>query len=284
MNLKNLLRPKRILLVLLAILLPFVLYAGGRLILLKPRVDRNWIPHHSIAAAVRIDGNLVHIGNVRNYRYRTADDFDAGYEDRTYDLDRIESAWFVLSPFRDNWRGPAHSFVSFGFADSQYVAISVEARKEVGEGYSVLKGMANTYELLYVIGDERDLIGLRAVHWNDDVFVYPLDATVDRIRSFFLAMVNRARKLQEAPEFYNTAWNNCTSNLYDHAKELNPGKWSYSWKLALPGYADELLLDMDMIDTDLPLEQARERFRVNEQAARHLADPNFSVLIRQQYP
>ncbi len=42
-------------------------------------------------------------------------------------------------PFSRRWRGPAHAFVSFGFDDGQYLAISVEARREQGEqlrGYS----------------------------------------------------------------------------------------------------------------------------------------------------
>ena len=58
-------------------------------------------------------------------------------------------------------RGPAHAFVSFGFDDGGYVAISVEARREAGETYSPARGLMKQFEIMYVVGDERDLIGLR---------------------------------------------------------------------------------------------------------------------------
>jgi hypothetical protein len=48
-----------------------------------------------------------------------------------------------------------------GFGDDRYLCLSVEARKEVGERYSVLLSFFCRFELIYVIGDERDLVRLR---------------------------------------------------------------------------------------------------------------------------
>lgn len=277
---KRFFRPRRMLLAMLLFLSPIVVYYAGRLILLKPSAEREWIAKQAVQAEVNFDGNLVHIGNVRNFIYRTAEDFEPRYENRTYDLEKIESAWFILSSFGANWRGPAHGFMSFGFSDSQYVAISVESRKEESEAYSLWKGLFNTFEVIYVIGDERDLIGQRAVASHDEVLVYPIDTSRELVRRMFVAMLERATALVESPEFYNTITNNCTINLYDHARHLAPQRWSYSWRLQFPGYEDELLLDMGLIDTDLSLKEARERFRVNERAERYLGDPEFSSLIR----
>lgn len=258
-----------------------LLFAVGRWTLVRPSLDREWKIEHAALPAVRFDGSLAHVQNVRSFRYRTADAFDANYVDRTYDLDRLESVWFVLSPFRDNWRGPAHSFLSFGFSDSSYVGVSVEARKEVGEIYSVWQGLLHRYELLYVVAEESDLIGLRAVQWKDDVFVYPIRTTPERVRALFVSMMKRAALLAERPEFYNTAINNCTTNIYDHVKTLAPEAWGWSWRLLLPGYSDEMAFERGLIDSDLPLEQAREHFRVNPRVERYLGDPRFSVRIRQ---
>ena len=147
---------------------------------------------------------LVRIRNVRNFSYRTAEDFDGRYEDRTYDLGRLERVWFVLSPFGGAWRGPAQAFLSFEFADGQHVSISVEARREVGEEYSVVKGLLRRYELIYVIGDERDLVALRAVHWNDPTYLYPVRATPEQAREIFVRMLERTQEIERRPEFYNT--------------------------------------------------------------------------------
>jgi hypothetical protein len=41
--------------------------------------------------------------------------------------------------------------VSFGFAEEDYVAISIETRKERTEDYSSIKGFSKQYELIYVV-------------------------------------------------------------------------------------------------------------------------------------
>jgi hypothetical protein len=51
------------------------------------------------------------------------------------------------------WAGEAiaHLFVSFGFGGQDYVAVSMETRKERTEDYSTLKGFFKQYELFYVV-------------------------------------------------------------------------------------------------------------------------------------
>jgi Domain of unknown function (DUF4105) len=48
--------------------------------------------------------------------------------------------------------------VSFGFGEKDYIAVSIETRKEQTEDYSSLKGFFKQYELIYVVADERDVI------------------------------------------------------------------------------------------------------------------------------
>ena len=261
--------------------LTLLVYILIRLIFISPSNSRGWKPEHAVMPSAEFNGNTVHVQNIRNFSYQSADEFTPDYYDGTFDLNKIESVWFVLSPFVPGWRGPAHSFLSFGFSDSQFVCISVEARKEQGESYSILKGLVNSYELIYVIGDERDLIGLRAVYWDDPVYVFPIKTGKDRIRALFVDMLERANKLKQAPEFYNTLTSSCTTNFYEHADKLNPNKWSFSWKLILPGYADELIYDKGILDTELSLEESRKRFRVNDLAKQLIMSSNFSLGIRQ---
>lgn len=245
-----------------------------------PRSDRQWVPQQSIMAHAEIRGDSVSVSRVRNFSYTAEEAFTPAYDDRRYDLNKLESVWFIVTPFSKRWRGPAHTFVSFGFADSQYVAISVEARREPGETYGPLTGLFRQFELIYIIGDERDLIGSRAVYGGYDVYVYPIRASRERIRALFLEMLARSNALAMRPEFYNTLTNNCTSNVVDHVNHIVPRTVPHGIKTILPGYADEVAYSLGLIDNSISLAEARRRFRVNDQARRFATAPDFSRRIR----
>jgi len=245
-----------------------------------PRSDRQWIPQQAVMAHADIRGDSVFVTRVRNFSYTAEEEFTPAYDDRAYDLNALESVWFIVTPFSKRWRGPAHTFVSFGFADSQFVGISVEARREPGETYSPLTGLFRQFELIYVIGDERDLIGSRAVYGGYDVYVYPIRASRARIRALFLEMLARANALATRPEFYNTLTNNCTSNVVDHVNHIVPRAVPHGIKTILPGYADEVAYSLGLIDNTISLDEARRRFRVNDQARRFVKAPDFSRRIR----
>lgn len=205
----------------------------------------------------------------------------AAYEVRSYDLNRLQTVWFILAPFEPDNRGPAHSFLSFGFVDSQYVAMSVEARKEADESYSIVKGLFKQYEIMYVVGDERDLVRLRVAR-GDDVYLYPIRTTPAKVRALFVRMLEHANALGREPAFYNTITNNCTTNILEHANTVASKKIPYGREVLLPGYADVLAKELGLIDTELSLEQARRRFRINGRARTAFYDSAFSRRIRNE--
>jgi hypothetical protein len=260
------------------------LAGAGALALARPSHQRAWRTEQAVLPEVRFEGDVVRIRNVRNFAYRTAEHFDPRYEDRTYDLARLQRVWFVLSPFGGAWRGPAHAFLSFEFADGQHVSISVEARREVGEEYSVVKGLLRRYELIYVIGDERDLVALRAVHWNDPTYLYPVRATPEQAREIFVRMLERAQQIERRPEFYNTISNNCLGNIVDEVNEFATRRIRYGWEVLAPGYSDDLAYEMGLIDSELSLAEVRERYRINARAQAASGDPAFSQRIRAPVP
>jgi len=246
-----------------------------------PRADRRWVPQQAVMAHADVRGDSVHIHRLRNFSYTSEETFTPAYDDRSYDLNKLETVWFVVTPFSRAWRGPAHTFVSFGFADSQYVSISVEARREIGETYGPVSGLFRHFELMYVIGDERDLIGSRAAFGDYDVFVYPIRTSRDRMRAMFTEMLARSNALAERPEFYNTATNNCTSNVVDHVNHIVPRAVPRGIKTVLPGYADDVAYSLGLIDNSISLAEARRRYRVNDRARQFAHSPDFSFRIRQ---
>jgi Domain of unknown function (DUF4105) len=267
------------------LLVPALLLAAGVAAFLlfgpRPSNDRDWTPDQERLAWAEFQGRKVRVHNVRHALYRSVDDYDVAWEDRSYDLDRLRSAWFVVEPFEGR-KGPAHTLMSFGFDGDDYLAISVEIRKERGEQFSPWKGLLGQYELMYVIGDERDLIQLRTNHRRDRLYLYPVRAPRERLEQMFVGMLRRANRLRAEPELYNTLTNTCTTNIVDHVNELVPGRIPFSYKVLLPGYSDELAYDLGLIDTGLPFFEAQRHFRIDDDA-RHLdgrAD-DFSRRLRQ---
>ena len=256
--------------------------ATGALTVMRPRANRTWVEPHAVMARADVRGDSVHLQRLRNFSYTSEEQFTPAYYDRDYDLTKLETVWFIVTPFSRTWRGPAHTFVSFGFSDSQYVAISVEARREPGETYSALTGLFNQFEVIYVVGDERDLIGSRAVYGGYDVYVYPIRTTPARARALFTEMLARSNALASRPEFYNTLTNNCTSNVVDHVNHLVPHAVPHGIRTILPGYADGVAYSLGLIDNSISLDESRRRYLVNAQARRYATSPDFSRRIRSQ--
>ena len=274
-------RRRAIIFTILAAIAVLVLSAS---VVVRPSNERTWSIEQAVLPRAEIRSNAVTIYDVRNFSYDSTGTPIPDYYSRTYDLDRIESVWFILAPFGKDWRGPAHSFLSFGFADSQYVAISMEARREKGEEYSLWKGAARQYEVIYVVADERDVIRLRTNQRGDEVYVYPIRASQEKVRQLFVEMLEHANRLHEEPEFYNTLWNNCTTTILHHANRVTDQKIPYGRSVLLPGYADELAVKLGLIDAAGGIDEVRKRFLVNERALRFADDPHFSVRIREPEP
>ena len=272
----------------------WTLVAGGAIVALvvlwslpRPSNDRDWVPNQAVLPTAEFLGDSVRIRNVRNTRYESVDTYQPRYEERGYDLRRLVRAWFIVEPF-SGFGGAAHTFLSFEFDGSggsgsdgpEFVSISVEIRKENGEGFSPLRGLLKQYEVMYVVADEHDAIGLRANHRNDDVYLYPVTAPPERVRALFRSMLEAANELAEKPRFYNTITNTCTTSIVRHVNALVPGRVPWSPRVLLPGYSDRLAYDLGLIDTDLPFERIRDHFRINEEAARWADRAEFSVGIR----
>lgn len=264
------------------IVLALLIVAVGWWASIRPSNQRDWAPDNAVLPYAEFAGDSVRVRNVRNASYVTTDSFTVAYDDRAYDLRELESAWYVVEPFSRDWRGPAHTLVSFGFGQGRYLAVSVEIRRERGEIFNPLKGMLRQFEIMYVVADERDVIRLRTNYRRDPVYLYPIRADREKLRAVFVDMMARANSLRERPEFYNTLTSTCTSNLVRHVNRISPRRVPrLSYKVFLPGYSDRLAYDLGLIDTDLPFEQARERYHVNALAERYGSDPAFSERIRQ---
>ena len=245
----------------------------------KPSNDRDWTTDQAVMPTAAIEGDLAKIRNVRNCRYRTIDDYDLDYYDKTFDMNRLTSVDFIVVPFNDT-PGIAHTMISFGFDDGQHLVSSVEIRKEKGESYNPIKGFMRQYEIMYVLADERDLIPKYANHYRCEVYVYRSSATPEQSRELFVDVIKRVNKLHDAPEFYDTLTNNCTTNIRRHINHLKPDRVPYDYRVLLPGYSDSLAYDLGLIVPHGSFQETKQYAKVNYQAYLFREDPDFSKKIR----
>ena len=245
--------------------------------------NRDWQPDVSVAPHATVNGDLVTIRGVRNFDYRSESDFTPRWEDRTYDLRKLDSVDIIAV----YWTGKAvaHIMVSFGFQDQDFVAISIETRKEKGESYSTLAGFFRRYELYYVVADERDVIRARTAYRQpqEDVYIYRTRTPPRNIRRSFLDYLQAINDLCVHPRFYNTLTTNCTTTILMHTR-INPDSPPMSWKVLLSGYVPDYLYELGRIDTAKPFAELEKLSCVNQRA--HAADKaaSFSQCLRQGLP
>lgn len=289
--------------VLVAILAAFIFWLS-----IKPSNDRDWSPDQAVLPYAEFGANqkdqkglfgqsgknFVTIHNIRHLRYRSEFEYEPRLYDKTFDMAKLKTVDYVVTHFA-SWDGPAHVFLSFGFENLEYVAVSIEIRKKKGQKFSPWLGLVKQFELMYVIADERDVIQLRTHHRKHPVYIYPLDprkVTPEKARIIFLDMLKRVNKLHAKPEFYNTLYNSCGNNLAAHLNRAFTGAipwWSY--KVVLPGYFIDLLqeaglIDMESADTvngadTVSTAAAKQNFNINEKSLRYSGDDEgFSRGIR----
>lgn len=252
-------------------------------LLSTPSLKREWTPDQAIPPQISISDSEVRITNVRNSKYRSISDFDTRYEDRSFNPNDIVRVWYVVELFEKSWRGPAHAFLSFEFGDNRFISVSPEIRKEKDESFSAFWGLFRRFEILYVVADEKDVIGLRVNHRKNPVYLYPMKATKEQAKKMFLDVMTRAKKLTEEPEFYNTFTNSCNTNIVAHVRSIAPKSVPLSWRVLVPGYSDALAFEQGLIDTDLSFEEARRIFQVSKNSPLGDGLP-FSVRIRKRLP
>jgi hypothetical protein len=251
---------------------------------IPPSHDRPWRREVAVMSRAFIDGDRVRLTGFRHFRYRTRDDFDVRYEEREVRLSHLASVDLFVSYWTP---GPvAHTFVSFDFDDGTLpVCVSIEARPEVGEGFEPLASNFKQFELIYVVGDERDLVRVRTEYRAEEVFLYRIRATPAVARRLFRIYLQRINELADRPEWYHLLSNNCTLNIIRYARRaagVEGGRFDH--RHLLNGLIDRYVYGVGAVDTSLPFEELRSRSHING-AAHGIGDAeDFSDRIRASLP
>lgn len=248
---------------------------------LAPSNQRVWVDDLAKLTTGRVEGSQVTLNNVRNFDWRSDEDYVPRWETRRYVLDRLTSVDLATS----YWGMPAiaHVLVSFGFDDGQFVVFTVEIRKERGERYSEIGGFFKQFELSIVAADERDALRVRTNVRDEDVYLYRVNMSEEAMRALFLSYIEQTNQLEEGPRFYNTITANCTTIVFDMMRQIVQGL-PMDYRLLLTGYLPDYVRDVGGLQANLGLEELQRRGRITERAQQAGDDPEFSRLIRDGVP
>lgn len=249
---------------------------------ITPSHERLWADDVAHLLQAEIDGDRVTLHQVRNFEWRSETDYTPRWESRSYDLRRLQSADLVLS----YWMGPhiAHTLVSFGFDDGQRIVFSLEIRKERGEAFSAVRGFFRQYEQILVAADERDIIQTRSNARGEQVYLYSLNLPPAQLRAVFLGYLEAAQALHDAPEFYNTLASNCTTIVFELARQIAP-TLRPDYRLLLSGHFAHYAYDQGALVPGYSFADLQSLGHINARAL-HSAElgEDFSHAIRQEMP
>lgn len=240
--------------------------------------DRAWQEDVSRVPSAVIDGDSLTVHNVRDFRYRSATDYDPAWETRHYDLSKLRTLDIYFSYWGSS--AIAHTMLSFGFDDGRYLCLSVETRKEIGEEYDPLASFFKRFELIYILADERDLVAQRTNIRREDTYLFPREMPPARIRALLLDVLERVNALARRPEHYRTIRDNCTTSLVGHLNKANEKPIPFSFKLLVNGYIPDLAYERGQLSRDVPLEDQMKRYAISAIARESPLDAGFSQRIR----
>ena len=214
----------------------------------EPKQSRNWIPAHARLASIELSGDksnpLIDVNNVRDFQWQ--DENPERYQAMQFQLDDIVELTAVVSHF-SAISEIAHVFMTFVLNDGRELGVSIEARRERGEAFSIQGGLLGQFELIYVLATPEDLLGIRRIN-QEKVHVYPIKETKQKAQEMFLLIANEVEVLSKEPELYHLFFKNCTNQLVKHVSILTQEKYPWYFQTLAPGLAGLTLYELGLID------------------------------------
>ena len=239
--------------------IPIVLFGLASAILyllVTPKQDRNWTEAHAVLAKIEFQGDQnnpdILVKNIRDFQWQAEDkdndqDKDqAHYKNMKFQLQNVVELKAVVSHF-STISEIAHVFMIFVLDDGRELGVSVEARREQGEEFSIQGGLLAQFEIMYVLATPDDLLGIRKIN-KESVHIYPIKETREKAQELFMLIANEINALAEKPRMYHLFFKNCTNQLVKNVSILTERQYPWYFQTLAPGLTGRTLFELDLID------------------------------------
>lgn len=213
-----------------------------------PKQQRDWTPAHSRLANIEFTGDnknpTIKIQNLRDFAWqRKSPEHYSSIEFMLKDIVELKAGVSHFSSISEI----AHVFMIFVLEDGREIGVSIEARREKDEEFSIKGGLLAHFELIYVLATAEDLLGVRLLN-QEAVHVYPIKETRGKARELFLLIANEIKALHKKPSLYHLFFKNCTNQLVKHVSILTQRKYPWYFQTLAPGLTGRTLYELDLID------------------------------------
>jgi Domain of unknown function (DUF4105) len=242
----------------------------------KPSHIGDWVPAVAVLPRAVREGDVVTLENIRNFEYRSLDDFTPKYETRTLHLANLHAVDIIFFYWGSSWM--SHPVLVFDFGVDGRVCMSIEVRYRKGDNYSVVRGLYRQHELIFIAADERDIILRRTKYGkNEQGYLYRFSVSAELVRSVFLDYVEAINNLYDKPRWYHALCTNCTTSFY----QFRGAKCRCDWRVLANGRLDAALYEAGRLDRSIPFPELRRKAHLNE-VANAAPDEGFGDHIRRE--
>jgi hypothetical protein len=225
----------------------------------RPSNNRDWDTSVAVLPWAVREGDVVRIENIRNFEYRSLDDFTPRYETRTFHLANLKAADVIFFYWGSPWM--SHPVLVFDLGSDGRICMSIEVRYRKGQNYSLLRSLYRQQELIFVVADERDAILRRTKYGpSQEAYMYHFNAGAEELRTAFLDYIETINSLHETPRWYHGLCANCTTSFY----RLPHSRFRFDWRVLANGRLDKALYEDGRLDRSLPFQELRRLARLNE--------------------
>ena len=180
------------------LILAFTIYGVSRPV----SHNRDFVEHLSRLPHVEFSDDSFSVSPIRNWSYEIDGPLEKTWIETPteFQFEDLEKIWFVVEP-HPGMEAMAHTLLLFEFSDDRLLGLTIEARRETGEGYSAFWGNWGKFELLYVWANARDLVQRRAIHLQKQVEIYPIALEHSKLATFFKRMLRGTRRIEKNLDF-----------------------------------------------------------------------------------
>jgi len=243
---------------------------------LRPSHDRDWDLSVAVLPRAVRDGDVVTIENIRNFDYRTLDDFTPRYEARAVHLTNLRALDIIFFSWGSPWM--SHPVLVFDCGADGRICMSIEVRYRKAQDFSILRSFYRQQELIFVVADERDVILRRTkCDAGQEAHLYQFNTDAEELRSVFLDYIEAINRLVETPRWYHGLCANCTTTFY----RLPNSRYRFDWRVLANGRLDQALYEDGRLDRTLPFQELRRLATLNE-IANSAPEAGFGDHIRRE--